>query len=172
MSMLFALWLACKKAPGEVSPVEPLEPAPAAATAAPAPPPPPPVPPEGIDALVRALSVRDAAPPCEEVEALNPDPVAALRYVAEQVPLPPQAGMRAGICLVERHAEATGDDLVRWVEDEHFAGLGRMVIQKLGVLPQPVAHRVARAALAGPLRDDAIDLLRASPDESLRALAP
>jgi hypothetical protein len=48
--------------------------------------------------LIRALSLRDASPPCAEMEAWVPDPVASLRNVVEHMDKPPAAPMRAASC--------------------------------------------------------------------------
>jgi hypothetical protein len=168
--VLVALLAACKKEPPtELTPVAP-NPTPATAPAeAPAAPPPAP---EGLEALVRALSARDAGPSCADAEALVPDPVAALSHVVAHVPMPPQAPMRAATCLVDRHPEAVADDLVRWVRDDTLKGLGRLALQSLDTLPEPIAVKVARAAVTGPLSEEALVAVRAAKSDAVRAAAP
>ncbi len=163
---------ACKKDPAAAEPA--LTPVPGIPTA-PTPPAPPEAPPEGpagIDAMVRAMSARDRGPTCVEVEAMADDPVAALLHIVEHVPLPPQAPMRAATCLVDRHADAIQDELLAWVKQGETKGLGKLVLQRLDTLPEPIAVDVARVAVTGPLADEAVEAARASARAAVRAAAP
>lgn len=101
-------------------------------------------------AVYAALSVRDPAPTCAAVEALSPEPAAALKAVVEKAPMPPWAGMRAALCLLEGHASTEGPLFVSWTTHPETAGLARLVVSRIDTLPQPVADAVTVAALAGP----------------------
>jgi hypothetical protein len=153
--------VACKKSDAPVEAIEPVQPVqPAPAVAPPAPPPEPvaeeaPEAPEGVDAMVRALSARDGAPTCAEVEAMSPTPVDALRHIVDHVQMPPQAPMRAAACMTA-YGEAVRDDLVRWVSEPELQGLGRLVLGDLASLPAPLAAEVVKAAADGPLKEQAV----------------
>ena len=105
-------------------------------------------------AVYKALSIRDPAPSCEEVEALTSEPVATLRVVVEHAELPPWAPMRAAHCLVTGHPTEAETDMLAWVGGEQTRGLALLVFGSLEVLPTEVVRRVATAALAGPHRAD------------------
>ena len=126
-------------------------------------------PPEGFDAVTRALSNRHAVP-CEAVEALTPDPVAALRKVVDEVENPPWSGMRAAECLTRRHAEAAKPDLLRWVSEPGWIGLGRQTLGLFAELPTPVAVEVGARALQGPLAEKAKTVFDADSRPEIRAL--
>jgi len=171
LALVPLLLVACKKDPAAAEPV--LAPVPEmAAPAPPAPAPPPSDGPAEIDGMVRALSARDRGPTCVELEAMSEAPVEALLHIVEHVPLPPQAPMRAATCLVDRHADAIKDELLAWVKQEETKGLGKLVLQRLDTLPEPIAVDVARVAVTGPLADDAVEAARASTREAVRATAP
>ena len=171
--VLSFLLLACKKDPPSeavgpaLKPVPPAvareggpeEPAPAASA------------PAGVDAMLQALSARDRGPSCAEVEGLSPAPVEALLHIVEEVPLPPQAPMRAAACLVDRHPEEVREQLLAWVKREGTEGLGRLVLQRLDTLPEPIAVDVARVAVTGPLASEAVEAARSSKREAVRAAA-
>ncbi len=166
------LLVACKKdtpAAAEavlapVAPVAPAAPAPALKGA--------PEAPAEVEGMVRALSARDGGPSCEAVEAMAADPVAALLHIVEHVPLPPQAPMRAAACLLDRHPDDVRNELLAWVKQEETKGLGRLVLQRLDTLPEPVAVDVARVAVTGALAEEAVPAVRASQREAVRAAAP
>lgn len=171
LPLLFCV-AACKKDPAPAaepvltpvpevapSPAPPEEPAPVAA-------------PAGVDAMVQALSARDRGPSCEDVEAMAEAPVEALLHIVENVPMPPQAPMRAANCVLERHAETAKDDVLSWVKREDTKGLGKLVLQKLDTLPEALAVDAARVAVTGPLAEDAVEAVRASKREAVRAAAP
>ena len=152
---------ACKKdaPPGAVEPAAPVEPTPADAEASP--PDAPVVAPDGVDGMVQALSARDRGPTCVDVEAMATSPVDALLHIVTHVPMPPQAPMRAATCLVDRHPDAVRDELLTWVKQEETKGLGRLVLQRLDTLPEPIAVDVARVAVTGPLAEVAVEAVRA-----------
>ncbi len=106
-------------------------------------------------AVYKALSIRDPAPTCEEVEALSADPVATLRVVVERAELPPWAPLRAAHCMVTRHASAAEADIVAWMGDPQTRGLALLTLGALDTLPEETARTVAAAALAGPHAADA-----------------
>ena len=95
----------------------------------------------------RALSHRDGAPPCAEIEALSEAPVDDLKYVVNHISAPPWAGMRAAQCLIERHPAAIEAELDLWVTDPGRVGLGILVLNRLDDLPVDTAVRVASLAL-------------------------
>lgn len=167
---LALLATACKKqTPEEATPLEPLEPAateapPATAPEAPlgAPDDAPDDAPEGVDAMVRALAARDAAPACHAVESLSPTPVEALQWMVAEVPMPPQVPMRAAGCLIG-HGEAVRDDLLSWVREPAYEGLGRLVLQRVPDLPAELAADVIAAAREGALAEAATDAAAADP---------
>jgi len=101
-------------------------------------------------AMYRALSVKDPDPSCADVEALDPEPLAGLQFIAEKIAMPPYAGMRAANCIATGHAEEAADILVGWMGDPNFGGLVRLALQHVDSWPEPVATRVREAALAGP----------------------
>jgi hypothetical protein len=145
-----------------------------ASVEAPAPSPAPAPEPEPVDeltAVVRALSARDAAPACDEVEALVSDPVATLSEVVQTVEMPPYAPMRAATCLVDGHAEEVADLLVGWVTAEAQRGLGLLVVQRLDDLPLGVAVRIAERGRGGPVDPELTEALRASERPELQELA-
>jgi hypothetical protein len=120
-------------------------------------------------AVYKALGARDPVP-CAEVEALASDPLDALRTVVEHASMPPWAPMRAAHCIATRHAEAARADLLAWVSDEQTRGLALQLLGELDEVDPAVAVDVARAALAGPIADDARARLADSDLAELRAL--
>lgn len=129
----------------------------------------------GTDAelqLYRALAVRDPEPVCAEVEALVPEPVASLAMIAEDIPMPPWAGMRAASCLARGHAEAAEGKLRDWVVAEEGTGLAILVLQHLDQMPEPVAVELVRDALEGPWAQEASDAAAGSDRPAVRALLP
>lgn len=169
-----SLLTACKKSPAEAPPA-PVPPVPVV-PAPPAPPPPPaPAPvaaPEGAPGMIRALSVRDPEPVCADVEAMSPTPVEALSYVVSHVSMPPQAPMRAAGCLVA-HGDAVRDDLLTWVDDPAKQGLGRLLLQRLADLPEPLAAEVVSHASSGELAEVAREAAAADARPAvMQAVAP
>ncbi|NCG21925.1 MAG: hypothetical protein GWP91_23150 [Rhodobacterales bacterium] len=100
--------------------------------------------------IYRTLSLRDGIPECAVVTADSADALGDLVFIAENIPLPPQAGMLAANCVLSEHAEAAVENLVRWSTSPETAGLARLVFGKLDVLPLEVSTVVREAALAGP----------------------
>lgn len=125
-------------------------------------------PPEA-DALRRALSMRHPVP-CAELEAELAAPVDALRWAVREVQQPPWAAMHAAECLTKGHAEAVQADLVHWVSDPAWMGLGKQTLTLLDALPEKVALEVARAALRGPVADKALETVQTDPRPAVRAL--
>lgn len=122
-------------------------------------------------AVYEALSVRDPAPSCAEVEALADDPVQDLLFVVDHAQQPPWAGLRAAACLIDGHAAEIEPRLEQWVTDPSTRGLGIVVLGKLDVLPEPVAVKVARLALSGPDPEGARRRIAASNRPEVRAVA-
>lgn len=119
---------------------------------------------------VRALSVRDPAPTCAAVVAQLDTPVASLTAIVEHVEIPPWAGMRAAACLTEQ-GEAAEASLQAWLERRDRAGAAGLLLHHLDSLPQAMAGRLARRALAGPHAELAKRSLLASSRPELVRLA-
>jgi hypothetical protein len=126
---------------------------------------------EAEAAAVRAFSLRDASPPCAQIEADLPDPAASLEAIVDHVAMPPWAPMRAAACLVERHADARRVTLESWVGDPARKGLARLVFNRLHLLDTTTAELLAERALLGPLQSDARAAMLRSPSPSVQALA-
>lgn len=124
----------------------------------------------GFEAVVRALSMRDGAPPCEQVEALSSDPVADLLRVVDTVAMPPTAGMFAAGCLLDRHAQEVAEPVEAWMGEAGNAGLARLVLQRLDALPAATAVRWVQVGLQGPHAAEVRTAVEASARPELRAL--
>ena len=111
--------------------------------------------PDGIMEVHRALSARDNAAPCEQVEALSTEPVQALLYIVDNATQPPWAGIRAAECLTTRHAEQIQPQLKQWVQTPGTKGFALIVFNNIDRVPEQIADTIIRAALAGPLAEDA-----------------
>ncbi len=121
-------------------------------------------------AVYKALSVRDPAPSCEEIEALTSDAVATLRVIVERAEKPPWASLRAAHCLITRHPTEARGDMLAWVGDEQHRGLALLVLGALDELPGELSLELAAAGLAGPLTDDVRPRLEESDSPAIRAL--
>lgn len=128
--------------------------------------------PEDLEAVTRALSLRDPVP-CEKIEALTPSPVETLLEVVDTVRMPPWAPMQAAQCLLQRHpVEVPRERLDAWVTDPGLKGLGRLVLGELDAMPIEIAVPVARTALErGSDPELARQRLRAATRPELKALA-
>jgi len=170
----FALWtlVACGPKVEAARNTEIDEARPSTVARGPATAPPAPIPEApGRERLIRALSVRDPAPSCETIdEAAGLGAAATLIEVAETVESPPWAGMRAAACVTERHVAEGREALSRWVAEERFAGLARVVISGLEAMPEADAVQLAREALNGPAAAAAKAQLGRSERPALRAL--
>ena len=124
-----------------------------------------------FDAMVHALSIKDPAPACEQVEALATDPVPLLLRVVNEIPRPPWVAMRAADCLVTRHAPAIEAEMTSWMGDSQRKGLGFLALNHLDEMEPAIAMRIASAAMAGPYRDEASVRIARSHVESVRTLA-
>lgn len=162
---MLAFWwvVGCKRKDPEPVMPPPVADAPVAVDAAPG---------DGVEVLLRALSVRDEEPSCPSLDALVPDPVAALTEIADTVSMPPAAPMRAARCLILTHAEAAEPAITRWMGAADTEGFVRLVVADWSNLPVPVAVRLAQAGLAGPHRALVADALQAATVPELRAIAP
>ena len=98
------------------------------------------------EALMRALSVREGAPSCQDLQAMTETPVAHLGWVVSNVTMPPWAGMRAAECLVRSHGADIAPQLRQWVTDPGYAGLKRIVMGNMDVLPESLATELAGLA--------------------------
>ncbi len=121
-------------------------------------------------AVYDALSVRHTPPSCEAVEALATDPVDTLQVMVERAIQPPWVGVRAADCLITRHADEIAPVLETWVSEPEYLGLALVTLGKLDGMSPEVAEGVAKAALAGPLSEEAIPRIAAAESERLRAL--
>jgi hypothetical protein len=123
-------------------------------------------------ALLRALSSRDAAPACADLDAQTTDPVADYRWIVEHVTMPPTAGIRAAECLVVGHAPAAADLLRRWVSEPQLKGFGWVALRHLDRVEPTLARELATLALtAGPDPAGAAKRIRKLESAELRALA-
>lgn len=166
-SLLALLLLACHKDPAPAVPPEPAD--------ADAPEPEPAPEPENLtkdeEAAVQTLSPRDPEPSCADAASRLSDPSKSLTRIAERVTMPPWVSIRACACLVDLAAEPGAEaTLVRWVTSADYAGLGLTAINLLDRMPEPVAARVAAAALDGPIADRARAEIAGSSHEGVRAL--
>jgi len=132
------------------------------------------LPPEPMDTappeMIRLLSARDDAPPCEVVEATSSNAVADLILVVDTVPLPPYAPMRAAGCLLDRHAEEAADTIESWMAKPDVPALAELVAQAFDTLPSGLALRFAAAGLAGPHRAVVEPFVKGSTHPEVRAL--
>jgi hypothetical protein len=126
--------------------------------------------PEQVDEVVVALSSRHPLP-CPDIEALTPTPADTLLHVVDTITLPPWAPMHAAECLLRGHAVAVRPAIETWVVDPDKQGLGRMVLNRLDVLPTEVSVPVARRALEGPQSELAAQRVAASVVPEVRALS-
>ena len=126
---------------------------------------------DAFDAMVHALSIKDPAPTCEQVEALATDPVPLLLRAVNDVPRPPWVPMRAASCLVTRHATAIEAEMTSWMGDRQRKGLGFLALDHLDAMEPALATRIASAAMAGPYRDEASVRIARSNVESIRVIA-
>ncbi len=122
------------------------------------------------EAVYRALVVRDPAPTCAQLSALTDDPLATLRTIVAHAQMPPWAPMRAASCMLDDHAQQAETDFVQWVTTEQTRGLALLVLGRLDDLPEPVAMRVAQAALAGVHAEAAREHISRLGDPSLLGL--
>lgn len=114
----------------------------------------------GCEAVVDAL--RDAG------GAAGVD--AALRHLAESHHPIPWVQVRAAACLTPR--SGVEEAFAVWVEREDLRGLASVVLDRLHLLPEDRALRLAQRALTSPLARDHAARLRHSRVEAVRALAP
>ena len=161
MSALLLLGLACAHREA-AAPVQAAAPAEAAAPLAARP---------SVQAIYRALSVRDPAPDCVTVEALSDQPVPDLLQIVDHASQPPWAGMRAANCLIQGHGAEIQAQLSDWVRRDDTRGLAILVLDQLDTLPEDLALDLARQALAGPWAADARPRLDTSSRPALHALA-
>jgi len=97
--------------------------------------------------MYRALSARDGAAPCEEVEALSTTPVEDLVWLTEHTTSPPWVGTRAATCLLTGHADEVAELLAQWVTDPATLGFGLLVLGNLDLLAPELAVELATLAL-------------------------
>jgi len=127
-------------------------------------------PPAGAAEMHRALSARDGAPPCEDIEALSEAPVEALLYIVDNATQPPWAGVRAAECLTQRHAAEAQPHIERWVQGADTRGFALVAFNNISAMPVEVALPIARAAINGPLAADARPRLEKVDNDEIQAL--
>lgn len=123
------------------------------------------------DAVYKALIVRDAAPPCSDLEAMTTTPAATFLYLVENATQPPWVGMRAAECLIKGHAQTIQPQMEAWVSNTETKGLGYLALNHLDGMPMTVATAVATAALAGPEAEGARTRIQNAQTPEIRALA-
>jgi len=126
---------------------------------------------DAFDAMVHALSIKDPAPACEQIEALSPDPVPLLVRAVNEIQRPPSVPMRAADCLVTRHASSIEAEMTGWMGDSQKKGLGFLALDRLDAMEPALATRIASAAMAGPYRDEASVRIARAHTESIRVIA-
>lgn len=127
-------------------------------------------------AVISALSTRDAPPPCAAIEAAISAPPEgwsrAWARVADGYDGVPWVSVRAANCLMLRADAVAEDAALRWLAAPETAGLADVVLSAIDrVVPTPATKRLAHAAIAGPHAALARRRLAASPQPALRALA-
>jgi hypothetical protein len=135
----------------------------------------PAVPPAAADAdqqlLLRRLSSRHPPSDCAALTAGLAHPAAALRRAVEEDAGPPWAAILSSRCLVRGHAAAEEAALTRWLGDPAYAGVARVVVRELPALAEePVVVRLGAAALAGPERGLAAEILGGDTRAAVRGL--
>ena len=125
------------------------------------------------DRLRRMLSMRDAAPPCEEV-AQHSDTrlVSDLQWLMDHIRAPPWVGVRAAQCIIALHGDQEVKRISGWVQDESKPGLVLVVVGALNDISPPTATAIAQAALSGPHADRVAPRLVKSRHAEVRALLP
>lgn len=122
--------------------------------------------------LIRALSARDGAPSCAELEAMVPAPVTSMQAIVEHVTMPPWVGMRAADCLVTGHATEIRPVIEGWVTHPDLKGLRILALGQLDAMPADVAVAIATKAIqAGPDAADARRRVARSSRPEIAALA-
>jgi hypothetical protein len=122
--------------------------------------------------MVEALSPRDGRPPCIEIEALSPTPVADLTWVALNVSMPPWVGLEAATCLITGHSAEARPTLEAWLTDPALEGFGLLILTQLDALPLDTALALAQLALdKGPNPDRVKSRLKRSKKPEIKALA-
>ncbi len=122
--------------------------------------------------LVRALSARDGAPSCAELEAMVPAPVGSLQSIVEHVTMPPWVGMRAADCILAGHAAESRTLIESWVTRPELKGLGILTLGRLDAMPADIATAIATKAIeAGPDTADARKRVARSSRPEIAALA-
>ncbi len=123
-----------------------------------------------FEAGARALAARHDSS-CEAVEALTTDPVALLRELVDHAAAPPWVPMRAADCLASRHAEAAKVDILAWIADPERKGLAWVALDRLDVMPEPIAIELAAAAAVAPEPDRSLRRIAKSERTAVRAAA-
>ena len=123
-------------------------------------------------AVYRALSARDQAPPCADLDKMSADPVATYLFIIDHAQQPPWAAMRAASCLMSLHAEQARPDIERWVVDPDTRGLAILAIDQLDTMPLDIATSIATKALTqGPDPEGMRKRISRATTPELRALA-
>jgi hypothetical protein len=121
--------------------------------------------------LLRRLSSRHPPSDCAALTAGLAHPAAALRRAVDEDAGPPWAPILSSRCLVRGHAAAEEAALTRWLGDPAYAGVARVVVRELPALAEePVVVRLGAAALAGPERGLAAEILGGDARGAVRGL--
>ncbi len=125
------------------------------------------------DRLRRMLSIRDSAPPCEEVSKQSDSRlVSDLQWLMDHIRSPPWVGVRAAQCIIALHGDQEVKRISQWVQDESKPGLALVVIGALNDISPTTAASIAQAALSGPHAARVKPRLVKSRHAEVRALLP
>jgi hypothetical protein len=121
-------------------------------------------------ALYKAMKVRDPVPNCEALSALSEDIANDFVWLVDNIQRPPWVGVRAAQCVLMSHAEAKAELIEAWMTDPLKMGVAILALGHLDELPEPLAARLAKAALSGHLADKAGRRLQDSVHPSIQDL--
>jgi len=107
---------------------------------------------------------------CPTNERLGFDPGPHFVDLAETVKMPPWVAIRAASCVVRLHSHLGEGHFIQWVSHPGWAGLGRVVLERLDDLPEAMALSVASEALKGDLASHARTQLKESKYVRVRQL--
>ena len=137
----------------------------------------PAAPPEGLTAerkaMHTALSSRDGAPSCSDVEALaSAQPHEDYLWLIEHVQQPPWVGIRAATCILQHHHEAAWAHIQHWLTQPELKGLALLVLNEIDSLPEDRAIELAQFAIRAGADPEAVrERLAQSSRPSIAALA-
>ena len=123
-------------------------------------------------ALYNAMKMRENAPDCSELKQYSDTVADDLLWLMDNANQPPWVGIRAAQCILTDHAVEKARVIDGWVVDPDRRGLAILALGMLDTLPEPVALRLAKKALAGPLAADAKKRIANSKRPAVKALLP